>query len=228
MVWPLWRGRHAAQRVGVITQKFVFPPFDPGPSMAHFSPEWVKNTSYAPDALHLREIASSTAFHFFWTHRTTTFPATYFLASYFLVLDKFHFSTANQAITQCLSHRCSTKLPSVSSSCRTLATRTSLSCTPSSNRLTSAIALLVRLLDPFSGSHASPNFFFFMSGMLISLRFVPMSMPHADRPGGLFNMQAKAKWDAHNGKKGMSKDDAMKAYIDKVDALCGTSFASQI
>lgn len=49
-----------------------------------------------------------------------------------------------------------------------------------------------------------------------------------ERPGGLFNMQAKAKWDAHNGKRGMSKEDAMKAYVDKVDALCGTSFASQI
>lgn len=53
-------------------------------------------------------------------------------------------------------------------------------------------------------------------------------MSNAERPGGIFNMQGKAKWDAYNGKKGMSKEDAMKAYIDKVDALCGTSFASQI
>lgn len=49
-----------------------------------------------------------------------------------------------------------------------------------------------------------------------------------DRPGGLFNMAEKAKWDAYSKKKGMSKDDAMRAYIDKVDALCGTTFASQV
>ncbi|CDF35145.1 acyl-CoA-binding protein [Chondrus crispus] len=48
-----------------------------------------------------------------------------------------------------------------------------------------------------------------------------------DRPGGLFNMSEKAKWDAYNGKKGMAQDDAMKAYIEKVDSLCGTSFGSQ-
>lgn len=55
-----------------------------------------------------------------------------------------------------------------------------------------------------------------------------VSLSNAERPGGLFNMQAKAKWDAYNEKKGMSKENAMKAYIDKVDALCGTSFASQV
>lgn len=48
-----------------------------------------------------------------------------------------------------------------------------------------------------------------------------------NRPGGLFNMAEKAKWDAYSKKKGMSKEDAMKAYIDKVDSLCGTTFASQ-
>lgn len=47
------------------------------------------------------------------------------------------------------------------------------------------------------------------------------------RPGGLLNMSEKAKWDAYNGKKGMSKEDAMKAYIEKVDSLCGTTFGSQ-
>lgn len=41
-------------------------------------------------------------------------------------------------------------------------------------------------------------------------------------------MSEKAKWDAYNSRKGMSKDDAMKAYIDKVDSLCGTSLASKI
>lgn len=41
-------------------------------------------------------------------------------------------------------------------------------------------------------------------------------------------MKEKAKWDAWNGKKGMSKEDAMLAYINKVDSLCGTSFASKV
>lgn len=40
-------------------------------------------------------------------------------------------------------------------------------------------------------------------------------------------MEGKAKWDAYNSRKGMSKEDAMKAYIEKVDGLCGTSFASE-
>lgn len=40
-------------------------------------------------------------------------------------------------------------------------------------------------------------------------------------------MKDKAKWDAYNNRKGMSKDDAMKAYIAKVDSLCGTSYASK-
>ncbi|PXF41202.1 putative acyl-CoA-binding protein [Gracilariopsis chorda] len=51
---------------------------------------------------------------------------------------------------------------------------------------------------------------------------------NTDRPGGLFNLSNKAKWDAWNARKGLAHDDAMKAYIDKVDSLCGTSFASQI
>ncbi|XP_061631601.1 acyl-CoA-binding domain-containing protein 7-like isoform X2 [Phyllopteryx taeniolatus] len=33
-----------------------------------------------------------------------------------------------------------------------------------------------------------------------------------DRPG-LFDMKGKAKWDAWSSRKGMSKDDAMSAYI---------------
>lgn len=49
-----------------------------------------------------------------------------------------------------------------------------------------------------------------------------------DRPGGLFNQAEKAKWDAYNARKGMGKPDAMKAYIDKVDNLCGTTYASNI
>ncbi|XP_061771615.1 acyl-CoA-binding domain-containing protein 7 [Nerophis ophidion] len=34
---------------------------------------------------------------------------------------------------------------------------------------------------------------------------------NTDRPG-LFDMKGKAKWDAWDSKKGMSKDDAMAAY----------------
>lgn len=47
------------------------------------------------------------------------------------------------------------------------------------------------------------------------------------RPSGLLAMKDKAKWDAWNGKKGTSQEDAMRAYIAKVDALCGTSFSSK-
>mmetsp|Transcript_19602 Transcript_19602/g.33642 ORF Transcript_19602/g.33642 Transcript_19602/m.33642 type:complete len:87 (-) Transcript_19602:720-980(-) len=39
-----------------------------------------------------------------------------------------------------------------------------------------------------------------------------------DRPG-MFDMKGKAKWDAWNGKKGKSKDDAMKEYIQYVGSL---------
>lgn len=48
-----------------------------------------------------------------------------------------------------------------------------------------------------------------------------------DRPGGLFNMKDKAKWDAYNSRKGTSKEEAMRNYIAKVDELCGTDFTSQ-
>jgi acyl-CoA-binding protein len=48
-----------------------------------------------------------------------------------------------------------------------------------------------------------------------------------DRPG-LFAMKDRAKWDAWNSRKGLSKEDAMKAYIEKVDTLCGTTFSSEI
>eukprot|EP00181_Compsopogon_caeruleus_P004783 CAMPEP_0184677506 /NCGR_PEP_ID=MMETSP0312-20130426/86_1 /TAXON_ID=31354 /ORGANISM="Compsopogon coeruleus, Strain SAG 36.94" /LENGTH=91 /DNA_ID=CAMNT_0027125413 /DNA_START=295 /DNA_END=570 /DNA_ORIENTATION=+ len=49
---------------------------------------------------------------------------------------------------------------------------------------------------------------------------------NTERPGGLFNQADKMKWDSWNAKKGTSKDDAMKAYIKKVDEMCGTSFGS--
>jgi len=39
---------------------------------------------------------------------------------------------------------------------------------------------------------------------------------NTSRPG-MFDMAGKAKWDAWNAKKGMSKDDAMKAYIEEVN-----------
>ncbi|XP_045859655.1 acyl-CoA-binding protein-like [Meles meles] len=36
---------------------------------------------------------------------------------------------------------------------------------------------------------------------------------------GLFNLKGKAKWDAWDQLKGTSKEDAMKAYINKVKGL---------
>lgn len=41
---------------------------------------------------------------------------------------------------------------------------------------------------------------------------------YADKPGFL-DFKGKAKWEAWNGKKGMSKDEAMEAYIKKVQSL---------
>ncbi|KAK2849936.1 hypothetical protein Q7C36_008719 [Tachysurus vachellii] len=40
------------------------------------------------------------------------------------------------------------------------------------------------------------------------------------RPG-MLDFAGKAKWDAWEAKKGMSKEDAMKAYISKVEELKG-------
>ncbi|XP_042619158.1 acyl-CoA-binding protein-like isoform X1 [Cyprinus carpio] len=40
------------------------------------------------------------------------------------------------------------------------------------------------------------------------------------RPG-MFDFTGKTKWDAWDAKKGMSKDDAVKAYIAKVEELKG-------
>ncbi|XP_054847659.1 acyl-CoA-binding domain-containing protein 7 [Eublepharis macularius] len=36
---------------------------------------------------------------------------------------------------------------------------------------------------------------------------------------GMLDLKGKAKWEAWNLKKGMSKDDAMKAYISKANEL---------
>ncbi|XP_009991040.1 PREDICTED: acyl-CoA-binding protein [Tauraco erythrolophus] len=41
-----------------------------------------------------------------------------------------------------------------------------------------------------------------------------------DRPG-MLDFKGKAKWDAWNALKGTSKEDAMKAYIAKVEELKG-------
>ncbi|GCB68332.1 acyl-CoA-binding protein [Scyliorhinus torazame] len=38
------------------------------------------------------------------------------------------------------------------------------------------------------------------------------------RPG-MFDLQGKAKWDAWDGRKGTSKEEAMKMYIAKVQEL---------
>ncbi|KAJ7539604.1 hypothetical protein O6H91_11G101300 [Diphasiastrum complanatum] len=39
------------------------------------------------------------------------------------------------------------------------------------------------------------------------------------RPGGLFDLKGKAKWDAWNGLKGKSKEEAQQDYITKVTQL---------
>lgn len=41
---------------------------------------------------------------------------------------------------------------------------------------------------------------------------------NTERPG-MFDFKGKAKWDAWNGKKGLSQEDAKKQYIEKVEAL---------
>ena len=37
----------------------------------------------------------------------------------------------------------------------------------------------------------------------------------------MFDLKGKAKWDAWDGKKGMSQDDAEKAYAELVGELLG-------
>lgn len=49
-----------------------------------------------------------------------------------------------------------------------------------------------------------------------------------EKPGGLFNQKEKAKWEAWNAKKGISKEEAQKKYIEKVDQLCGTQFLQSV
>ncbi|XP_064111219.1 acyl-CoA-binding protein-like [Macrobrachium nipponense] len=44
---------------------------------------------------------------------------------------------------------------------------------------------------------------------------------NTERPG-MMDFKGKAKWDAWNGKKGMTKDAAMEAYINKADQLIAT------
>eukprot|EP00066_Takifugu_rubripes_P015214 XP_011604480.1 PREDICTED: acyl-CoA-binding protein [Takifugu rubripes] len=41
---------------------------------------------------------------------------------------------------------------------------------------------------------------------------------NTDRPG-MFDFTGKAKWDAWNAKKGVSKEDAMAAYVALVEKL---------
>uniref|UniRef100_A0A8C3DGW8 Acyl-CoA-binding protein n=28 Tax=Passeriformes TaxID=9126 RepID=A0A8C3DGW8_CORMO len=43
---------------------------------------------------------------------------------------------------------------------------------------------------------------------------------NTERPG-MLDFKGKAKWDAWSALKGMSKEDAMKAYIAKVEELKG-------
>lgn len=35
----------------------------------------------------------------------------------------------------------------------------------------------------------------------------------------MLDMKGKAKWDAWNGKKGMSSDEAKQKYIEKIESL---------
>merc|ERR1712115_407926 len=44
---------------------------------------------------------------------------------------------------------------------------------------------------------------------------------NTDRPG-MLDFKGKAKWDAWNSKKGMTKEAAMEAYIAKVDQVVAT------
>lgn len=44
---------------------------------------------------------------------------------------------------------------------------------------------------------------------------------NTDRPG-MLDFKGKAKWDAWEKKKGMTKEAAMEAYVNKVEALKGT------
>eukprot|EP00871_Galdieria_phlegrea_P003924 jgi/Galph1/4532/GphlegSOOS_G3146.1 len=48
------------------------------------------------------------------------------------------------------------------------------------------------------------------------------------KPGGLFNQKDKAKWEAWNSKKGTSKEEAQRKYIEKVDQLCKTNLLQSI
>uniref|UniRef100_UPI00398F4328 acyl-CoA-binding protein n=1 Tax=Pristiophorus japonicus TaxID=55135 RepID=UPI00398F4328 len=41
---------------------------------------------------------------------------------------------------------------------------------------------------------------------------------NTDRPG-MLDLKGKAKWDAWNGRKGTSKEEAMKMYVSKVQEL---------
>lgn len=38
----------------------------------------------------------------------------------------------------------------------------------------------------------------------------------------MFDLKGKAKWESWNGKKGTSKDDSKKKYVEKVASLIST------
>ena len=42
---------------------------------------------------------------------------------------------------------------------------------------------------------------------------------NADKKPGFSDMVGRAKWDAWNGVKGTSKDDAMQQYVDLIESL---------
>ena len=58
-------------------------------------------------------------------------------------------------------------------------------------------------------------------GMAFSSQSLIFLCSFPERPG-MMDFKGKAKWDAWNGKKGMTKDAAMEAYINKADQLVAT------
>lgn len=75
---------------------------------------------------------------------------------------------------------------------------------------------------------ASLFFFFFVCVFALGVVTVVLVAGCAARPGGLFNQEAKAKFDEWTKRQGVAKEDAMKEYVKKVDELCGTGFESKI
>ncbi|KAM4559825.1 acyl-CoA-binding protein-like isoform 1-T1 [Odontesthes bonariensis] len=57
-----------------------------------------------------------------------------------------------------------------------------------------------------------------MSGLYGFYKQATVGDIHSERPG-MFDFTGKAKWDAWNAKKGLSKEEAKAAYVDLVEKL---------